>query len=93
MEVRSYDQYKQYISTAGQKLVVVEFYEKSCKLCELLEPHLKDYVKDEDIILLKVDVDVDEDISYWELETNIFPTFKFYKVGVLDSICMLFVQT
>jgi len=85
MEVRSLDKYNQVISTAGQKLVLVEFYEKSrkCKLCESLEPYLKNYVKNnEDIILLKVDVDEDEGISFYYLENHIFPTFKFYKGGV-----------
>ena len=93
MEVRSLDKYNQEISTAGQKLVLVEFYSKSCKFCELLEPYLKDYVKNEDIILLKVDIEEDEGISLYEWKTSVLPTFKFYKVGVLDSIRMLFVQT
>jgi len=82
MEVRSLDKYNQEISTAGQKLVLVEFYSKSCKFCELLEPYLKDYVKNEDIILLKVDIEEDEGISLYEWKTSVLPTFKFYKGGV-----------
>ena len=92
IEVRSLDQYKQEIFTAGMRLVVVEFYAQWCGPCRSLEPTLTSYAHDLDIILLRVDVDENEDISFDE-EISVMPTFKFYKVGVLDSIRMLFVQT
>ena len=60
------------------KLVVVDFHASWCGPCRMIAPFLMKFATDNDMILLKVDVDQAEDIAKLE-DVEEMPTFKFYK--------------
>merc|ERR1711899_139526 len=69
---------KQELITAGDKLVVVDFFATWCGPCKMIAPHLEEMSKDTSVVFLKVDVDDCEDIAA-EYKITAMPTFIFIK--------------
>eukprot|EP01024_Parvocaulis_polyphysoides_P060270 TRINITY_DN65512_c0_g1_i1.p2 TRINITY_DN65512_c0_g1~~TRINITY_DN65512_c0_g1_i1.p2 ORF type:complete len:111 (-),score=18.36 TRINITY_DN65512_c0_g1_i1:115-447(-) len=65
------------------KLVVVDFFATWCGPCKRIAPALAELSESEsDVVFLKVDVDVCEDIA-GKYEVESMPTFLFFKSGEL----------
>lgn len=79
--VESLEDFKSELKSAGDKLVVVDFYATWCGPCKMIAPKLVEWEKDatySNVVFLKVDVDEAEDIAA-EYGISAMPTFKFFK--------------
>jgi len=75
------EQYKNILQTAGDKLVVVDFFATWCPPCVQISPTFANFSeKYPDAIFLKVDVDQSADISE-DAGIRCMPTFHFIKNG------------
>ncbi|XP_054162034.1 thioredoxin-2-like [Oppia nitens] len=70
------------LSTAGTKLVVVDFFATWCGPCKMISPILDKLSQDmaADVLFIKVDVDENEDIAI-DNKVTVMPTFVFFKNG------------
>ncbi|KAK3606139.1 hypothetical protein CHS0354_010769 [Potamilus streckersoni] len=73
--------FEQLLHSAGNKLVVVDFYATWCGPCRFISPKLERMSKEfTDAIFLKVDVDEVEEVAE-NCGISAMPTFQFYKHG------------
>ncbi|KAH8378169.1 hypothetical protein KR093_009837, partial [Drosophila rubida] len=72
--------FKNQLTSAGDKLVVVDFFATWCGPCKMIAPKLEEISQQYagKIVVLKVDVDECEDIAM-EYEVSSMPTFLFFK--------------
>ncbi|ALC39052.1 Trx-2 [Drosophila busckii] len=72
--------FKNQLKTAGDKLVVVDFFATWCGPCKMIAPKLEELAQlhSEKIVVIKVDVDDCEDIAM-EYNVSSMPTFIFIK--------------
>ncbi|XP_017875381.1 thioredoxin-2 [Ceratina calcarata] len=86
VEIKSADDLKVQLDGAGDKLVVIDFFATWCGPCKMIAPKMEGLSKEiTDVIFLKVDVDVCEDLA-GEYEITSMPTFIFIKNGkVLET--------
>lgn len=81
INIESQDQFKKVLGDAASKLVVVDFTAQWCGPCKMIAPALAQAAKDNpDIIVLKVDVDEQDEITQ-EYGIAAMPTFLFFKNG------------
>ncbi|XP_030376785.1 thioredoxin-2 [Scaptodrosophila lebanonensis] len=68
------------LASAGDKLVVVDFFATWCGPCKMIAPKLEEIAQKlaEKIVVLKVDVDECEEIAM-EFNVSSMPTFVFLK--------------
>ncbi|XP_014883436.1 thioredoxin-like [Poecilia latipinna] len=81
--VKTLEEFNDILSTAGNKLVVVDFTATWCGPCRRIGPVFEKQAEDpanKDVIFLKVDVDEASDVSQ-KCEIRSMPTFHFYKNG------------
>lgn len=78
--IKSVGEFEKKLASAGDKLVVIDFYASWCGPCKEMEPHLRKLVtqyKDQAIVI-KVNVDKFSDIcDYYKVRS--MPTFVFIK--------------
>jgi len=75
------EEYKNKLQTAGDKLVIVDFFATWCGPCVNIAPVFADFSeKYLNCVFLKVDVDQNKDISE-EAGITCMPTFHFIKKG------------
>ncbi|XP_039615321.1 thioredoxin [Polypterus senegalus] len=81
LEITNKDQFEKALKDAGSKLVVVDFTATWCGPCKSISPFFHELAeKNQDVVFLKVDVDVAQDVS--ELcKISCMPTFQYYKNG------------
>jgi len=73
------DDFKNQVTAAGEKLVVVDFFATWCGPCKMIAPVLEELSKTlEDVVFLKVDVDDVEEVAA-EYKITAMPTFIFLK--------------
>ena len=79
--VTDMDDLKSQFGSAGDKLVVVDFYATWCGPCKIIAPQLEEMDKTmDDVVFLKVDVDEAEEVAQ-EYNISAMPTFIFFKNG------------
>ncbi|KAL7875747.1 hypothetical protein AOLI_G00107100 [Acnodon oligacanthus] len=69
------------LKKAGDKLVVVDFTATWCGPCRIIGPYFEELSKDPmncNVVFLKVDVDVAQDVAH-SCDITCMPTFHFYK--------------
>ncbi|KAM8715909.1 hypothetical protein ACLKA7_002880 [Drosophila subpalustris] len=81
--VRDSADFKAQLTSAGDKLVVVDFFATWCGPCKAIAPKLEELAQQyaEKIVVLKVDVDDCESIAM-EYDVASMPTFLFIKNSV-----------
>ncbi|XP_029048082.1 thioredoxin-2 [Osmia lignaria lignaria] len=86
VEIESVEDLKSKIEKAGDQLIVIDFYATWCGPCKMIAPKIEELSKEmQDVIFVKVDVDVREDIAT-DYDINSMPTFVFIKNGkVVES--------
>eukprot|EP00745_Piridium_sociabile_P014636 TRINITY_DN2159_c0_g2_i14.p1 TRINITY_DN2159_c0_g2~~TRINITY_DN2159_c0_g2_i14.p1 ORF type:complete len:110 (+),score=24.47 TRINITY_DN2159_c0_g2_i14:316-645(+) len=69
------------LESAGDKLVVVDFFAEWCGPCKMIGPKIAIMAKEyTDVVFLKVDVDhADVEDFVQDLGISAMPTFKFFK--------------
>ncbi|XP_012676111.1 thioredoxin-like [Clupea harengus] len=79
--IENREEFHNALSTAGGKLVVVDFTATWCGPCQSIAPFFKSLSeKYKDVVFLKVDVDDAQDVAQ-ECDIKCMPTFHFYKNG------------
>uniref|UniRef100_A0A674J6R3 Thioredoxin domain-containing protein n=1 Tax=Terrapene triunguis TaxID=2587831 RepID=A0A674J6R3_9SAUR len=69
------------LTSAGDKLVVVDFSATWCGPCKMIKPFFHSLCeKFPDVVFLEVDVDDAQDVAL-ECAVQCMPTFQFYKQG------------
>jgi len=87
-QVKDMADFKAQLKTAGEKLVVVDFFATWCGPCKMISPHMEEMSKNmTDVVFLKVDVDECEDIAM-EYKITAMPTFIFLKKEVQQEMLM-----
>lgn len=86
LQIQDADDLKQKLESAGDKLVVIDFFATWCGPCKMIAPKVDELSKEmTDVVFLKVDVDECESIA-GEYEITSMPTFIFIKNGkVLET--------
>ena len=87
-KVSSKSHFQEQLTSAGDALVVVDFFATWCKPCKAIAPLLEEMAKGEYSMVkfLKVDVDECEEVAM-DNEISAMPTFKFFKGGnVVDEL-------
>jgi len=80
-KIESQEQFNKVLAESGSKLIVVDFTASWCGPCKMIAPHLATAAKENpDIIVLKVDVDEQDEITQ-EYGIAAMPTFMFFKDG------------
>merc|ERR1712190_150111 len=80
-EVPDMDDFKSQLSSAGSKLVVVDFHATWCGPCKMIAPIIVEMAgKMDNVVFLKVDVDEAEAVAA-EYNISAMPTFVFIKDG------------
>ena len=74
------DAYNQELNSNPGKLVVVDFHATWCPPCRAIAPQVHRLAEDNDIVVVKVDVDAAQDVASKE-GVQAMPTFMFYKDG------------
>jgi len=75
------DAFKKFLSDAGGKLVVVDFYADWCGPCKMIAPKVEALAAETpNVLFCKVNVDNEEDVAA-ECGISAMPTFQFYKEG------------
>jgi thioredoxin 1 len=79
--VSSKDDFESRLASAGDKLVIVDFFATWCGPCKVIAPRLEALEKETpNVVFLKVDVDECEDVAM-EHKISCMPTFLFFKNG------------
>merc|ERR1711976_314847 len=79
--VNDLDDFKKKLESAGDKLVVVDFFATWCGPCKVIGPKIDEMAKAmKNVLFLKVDVDEAEDVAT-EYNITAMPTFLFMKKG------------
>ncbi|CAK0751164.1 hypothetical protein CVIRNUC_002047 [Coccomyxa viridis] len=77
--VSSVQQFVDELATAGDRLVIVDFYAKWCNACRSVFPKLCQMAQDNpDIVVLKIDFDENRDVVK-PLAIKVLPYFHFYR--------------
>ncbi|KAL3869267.1 hypothetical protein ACJMK2_041971 [Sinanodonta woodiana] len=80
--VQSKAEFEEYLKTAGNKPVLVDFFATWCGPCRFISPKLERMSEEyTDMIFLKVDVDEVEEVAL-KCGISAMPTFQLYKNGV-----------
>ncbi|XP_029026234.1 thioredoxin-like [Betta splendens] len=82
-QVKNSAEFKQALSDAGGKLVVVDFTATWCGPCRMIGPVFEELSTNSEysnVVFLKVDVDEASDVS-GECNISCMPTFQFFKNG------------
>ncbi len=80
-QIDTIEDFESLLEKADDNLVVVDFYAKWCGPCKKMEPFLSSLSKKYDsTIFVKVDVDVNEEVSGL-LQVDAMPTFILFKNG------------
>jgi len=80
-QIDSMDAIKAQFTSAGEKLVVVDFYATWCGPCKMIAPQIEEMSTSmTDVVFLKVDVDEAEDVA-GNYNVTAMPTFMFFKKG------------
>ncbi|TFJ85815.1 hypothetical protein NSK_002635 [Nannochloropsis salina CCMP1776] len=80
-EVRTLEETEEALNGAGSKLVVLDFTATWCGPCKLISPvfeGLSEEISENEVVFLKVDVDVNEETAK-KFEVSQMPTFIFVK--------------
>ena len=83
-QIEDLDEFKKELKSAGDKLVVVDFFATWCGPCKQLTPKMDKFIHDfPNVVFMKVDVDEAEDIveEYKNPPVNALPTIKLFKRG------------
>jgi len=74
-------EFDNFLTEAGSKLVVIDFYADWCGPCKMIGPKFLKMAEDfPDVCFAKVNVDENSDTAEEE-DITAMPTFKFYKNG------------
>ena len=90
ISISSEEEFKNLVSSSGDKLVLIDFYATWCGPCKVIAPKLEEFAQtySEKLIIAKVDVDQLEDLAM-EQKVSAMPTFHLFKngenVGVLTG--------
>ena len=76
--VKDMADFKSQLESAGDQLVVVDFFATWCSPCKTIGPHFEEMSKDTSVVFLKVDIDNCDDIAA-EYKITRTPTFIFIK--------------
>uniref|UniRef100_A0A674JDP1 Thioredoxin domain-containing protein n=1 Tax=Terrapene triunguis TaxID=2587831 RepID=A0A674JDP1_9SAUR len=77
----SFQKFRTELTSAGDKLVVVDFSATWCGPCKMIKPFFHSLCeKFPDVVFLEVDVDDAQDVAL-ECAVQCMPTFQFYKQG------------
>lgn len=77
----SLDEFNEALTSAGDKLVVIDFTATWCGPCKMIAPFFEKLSNDyPDAVFLKVDVDDAQDVAQ-HCDIKCMPTFHFYKNG------------
>eukprot|EP01138_Halocafeteria_seosinensis_P005257 gb/GECG01005374.1/.p1 GENE.gb/GECG01005374.1/~~gb/GECG01005374.1/.p1 ORF type:complete len:108 (+),score=23.01 gb/GECG01005374.1/:1-324(+) len=77
--VNSLDELNQELSSAGDKLVVVDFFATWCGPCKMMAPKLEKMTEEfPDVVFLKADADEADDAAE-HYEVSALPTFMLFK--------------
>lgn len=70
-----------YVSKAGDKLVVIDFYANWCGPCKIIAPHLEELSAQyaDQALVLKINVDDCEEEITMDYNVTLMPTFVFMK--------------
>jgi len=80
-QVESKDDFKAQLESAGNKLVVVDFFATWCGPCKMIAPKIDAMSKEfTNVVFIKVDVDEVEEVAA-EYNISCMPTFLFLKNG------------
>lgn len=80
-EIKTFTDFKQMLTDAGDKLVVVDFYADWCGPCKMISPKVEAMSNDfSDVVFVKVNVDENDETSE-EYGIQAMPTFMFFKNG------------
>ncbi|GER27145.1 thioredoxin 2 [Striga asiatica] len=86
IEVNSAQELVDYLSNAGDKLVVVDFYSPGCGGCKALHPKICQLAEmNPDAIFLKVNYELHKAMCY-ALHVHVLPFFRFYR-GAKGKVC------
>jgi len=78
-KVGSLDELNSQLASAGDKLVVIDFFATWCGPCKMIAPKLEEWSASmPNVVFLKVDVDEAEDVAA-EYSIQAMPTFIFMK--------------
>merc|ERR1712071_258413 len=78
-QVESKDDFKAQLVSAGDKLVVVDFYATWCGPCKMIAPKIEAMSKEfTNVVFIKVDVDEVEGVAT-DYDISCMPTFLFLK--------------
>lgn len=82
-QVKDLDELKALFTSAGDKLVVIDFYATWCGPCKMVAPKIVAMADEltEKCVFLKVDVDEADDVSE-EYNIQAMPTFILFRNGV-----------
>ncbi|XP_017026052.1 thioredoxin-2 [Drosophila kikkawai] len=82
-QVKDKDDLQAQLTKAAGKLVVLDFFATWCGPCKMISPKLAELATQyaENIVVLKVDVDICEDIAM-DYNISSMPTFVFIKNGL-----------
>ncbi|KAG7295261.1 Cytoplasmic thioredoxin isoenzyme 2 [Plutella xylostella] len=80
IHIKDAEDLKTRLSSAGDKLVIIDFMATWCGPCKMIGPKLDEMAAEmaDSIVVLKVDVDECEDVAA-EYNINSMPTFVFVK--------------
>ncbi|XP_023389227.1 thioredoxin isoform X1 [Pteropus medius] len=80
-QIDSKDAFEEALTSAGSKLVVVDFSATWCGPCKMIKPFFHSLSeKYSNVVFLEVDVDDCQDVAS-ECEVKCMPTFQFFKNG------------
>jgi len=79
--VATKEEFDSELKAAGDKPVVVDFHATWCGPCKIIAPFLEELAtKHTDFVVLKIDVDVNEDVAQ-DCSIEAMPTFLVFKNG------------
>jgi len=83
------DEYQKMFDTASldrNKIVVVDFKTKWCKVCTVMEPELVEFATKNNVVIIEFDM---EELDHEDMDNvKVPPTFKFFKAGeYLTAFC------
>mmetsp|Transcript_13996 Transcript_13996/g.20723 ORF Transcript_13996/g.20723 Transcript_13996/m.20723 type:complete len:106 (+) Transcript_13996:63-380(+) len=79
--VATLSEFKEELSNAGGKLVMVDFFATWCGPCVRIAPKIEEWSgQHSDVVFLKIDVDANSETAQ-AYEIQAMPTFKFFKNG------------
>jgi len=83
------DEYQKMFDMASldrNKIVIVDFKTKWCKVCRVMEPELVEFATKNNVVIIEFDM---EELDHEDMDNvKVPPTFKFYKGGeYLTAFC------